>query len=144
MTRPLTCASISRAMSSPRPSAAFTLPSCGEGRMRRISLYMRSSLRRFVAAENGLMIHKRAARSLIGIKQGRRRSGAQRQHAVGRAVAVEEGADVDDDLLAHVDAALDGGRAHMRQDDDLALRRQLDELRVHGRLVLEHVEAGAG
>ena len=36
------------------------------------------------------------------------------QHPVGRLVVVEEGADVDDHLLAHLDAAFDGGRAHMR------------------------------
>ncbi len=34
---------------------------------------------------------------------------------VGRAVAVHEGLDVDDDLAAHLDAAFDGGRAHMGQ-----------------------------
>ena len=38
-----------------------------------------------------------------------------RQHAVRRLVIVEEGPDIDDHLLAHLDAALDGGRAHMRQ-----------------------------
>ena len=32
----------------------------------------------------------------------------------------------------------------MRQQHDLAGARELDELRVHRRLVLEHVEAGAG
>src|SRR5258707_139747 len=32
-----------------------------------------------------------------------------RQHAVRRLVVVEEGLDVDDHLLAHFDAALDGG-----------------------------------
>ena len=37
------------------------------------------------------------------------------QHAIRRLVVVEEGSDVDDHLLAHLDAALDGGRAHMRQ-----------------------------
>ena len=35
--------------------------------------------------------------------------------AIRRLVAVGEGLDVDDHLLAHVDAAFDGGRAHMRQ-----------------------------
>jgi hypothetical protein len=35
-------------------------------------------------------------------------------------VAVHEGADVDDHLLAHVDAALDRGRAHVRRQYDLA------------------------
>ena len=36
------------------------------------------------------------------------------------------------------------GRAHVRQQHDLAGARELDELRVDRRLVLEHVEAGAG
>ena len=42
----------------------------------------------------------------------------RRVHAVGRIVAVEEGLDVDDHLLAHVDAAFDRGRAHVRQRHD--------------------------
>ena len=41
------------------------------------------------------------------------------QQPVGRMVAVHEGLDVDDDLLAHVDAALDRRRSHMRQKRDL-------------------------
>ena len=60
------------------------------------------------------------------------------------AVAVHEGLDVDDDLLAHVDAAFERRRAHVRQQHDLAVARELDQLRVDRRLVLEHVEAGAG
>ena len=68
----------------------------------------------------------------------------RRQHAVRRAVAVQEGLDVDDDLFAHVDAAFDRGRAEMRQQHDLAGARELDELRADRGLVLEHVEAGAG
>ncbi len=67
----------------------------------------------------------------------------QRQHAVRRPVAVAVGADVDDHLLAHVDAAFDRRRSHVRQDDDLALAGELDELRIDRRLVLEDVEAGA-
>jgi hypothetical protein len=35
-------------------------------------------------------------------------------HAVGRIVPVEEGADVDDHLLAHVETAFEGCRAEMR------------------------------
>ena len=62
----------------------------------------------------------------------------------GRAVAVDEGLDVDDDLLAHVDAALVGRRAHMRQQHDLALPGELQEARIDRRLLLEHVEPGAG
>ena len=46
----------------------------------------------------------------------------RRQHAIRRLVAVHEGLDVDDDLLAHVDAAFERGRAHMRQQHDLAAR----------------------
>ena len=68
----------------------------------------------------------------------------RRQHPIRRPVAVHEGADVDDHLLAHVDAAFERGRAHMRQQHHLAGARELDQLRVHRRLVLEHVEAGAG
>ena len=56
---------------------------------------------------------------------------------------VQEGLDVDDDLLAHVDAALERGRAHMRQQYHLTRAGELDQLGVDGRLVLEHVEACA-
>ncbi|ENN84449.1 hypothetical protein RHSP_22289 [Rhizobium freirei PRF 81] len=69
---------------------------------------------------------------------------AKRQHAIGRAMTVDEGADVDDDLVAHVDAALEGRRAHMRQKYHLALIGELHQLRIDGGFVLEHVEAGAG
>ena len=44
----------------------------------------------------------------------------RRQHAIRRLVAVHEGLDVDDDLLAHVDAAFDRRRAHVRQQHHLA------------------------
>src|SRR5260221_9476837 len=37
------------------------------------------------------------------------------QHAVRRLVIVQKSSDVDDHLLAHLDTAFDGGRAHMRQ-----------------------------
>src|SRR5689334_21377204 len=63
------------------------------------------------------------------------------QDAVGRLVAVGEGLDVDDDLLAHIDAAFDGGRAHMREQHDVV---ELQQLRIDRGLVLEDVEAGAG
>ena len=53
----------------------------------------------------------------------------RRQHAVRRPMAVHEGADVDDHLLAHVDAAFDRRRAHVRQQHDLAVAGELDELR---------------
>jgi hypothetical protein len=57
-------------------------------------------------------------------------------------MAVHEGLDVDDDLLAHIDAALVGRRAHMRQEHHLALAGELDEPRADRGLLLEHVEAG--
>ena len=60
---------------------------------------------------------------------------------VRRLVAVHPGADVDDHLFAHVDAALDGGRAHVRQEDDVG---QLQELGVDRRLVLIDVQARPG
>src|SRR5262249_56145208 len=60
--------------------------------------------------------------------------------AVGRRVAVEEGLDVDDNLLAHVDAALESGGAHMRQHHHLLA---LWQLRIDRRLVLEHIETSA-
>jgi hypothetical protein len=69
------------------------------------------------------------------------RSQHRADDAVGRAVAVGEGLDVDDHPLAHRDAALDRRRAHMRQQHDIVER---GEARVDRRLVLEHVEAGAG
>ncbi len=62
-------------------------------------------------------------------------------HPVGRGVAVGEGLDVDDDLLAHIDAAFDGRRAHMRQQHHVI---QLHELGVDRRLVLENVEPRPG
>src|SRR5437763_1117179 len=59
-------------------------------------------------------------------------------------MAVEEGLDVDDDLLAHIDPAFERGRSEMRQQHDLAGPRELDQFRIDGGLVLEHVEPGAG
>src|SRR5690606_34116841 len=47
-----------------------------------------------------------------------------RQYAVGRAVPVDKSLDIDDDLITHIDAAFHGGRAHMRQQDDLAFFRK--------------------
>jgi hypothetical protein len=60
---------------------------------------------------------------------------------VGGAVAIGEGLDVDDDLFAHREAALDRRRAHMRQEHDIV---EGPEAWVDGRRVLEDVEAGAG
>ncbi len=48
------------------------------------------------------------------------RSEHSRQHAVGRPVAVHEGLDIDDHLLAHLVATLVGRRAHVRQQRHLA------------------------
>jgi len=61
----------------------------------------------------------------------------RRQHAIGRPVSVQEGLDIDDHLLAHVDTAFECGRAHVRQQYDLAYACELDQLRIDGRLVLE-------
>ncbi len=72
------------------------------------------------------------------------RSKHRGQHAIGRAMPVHEGSDVDDDLLAHVDAAFQGGRAHVGQQHDLSHARELHELRIDCGLMLEHVEAGTG
>src|SRR6266508_1774441 len=66
------------------------------------------------------------------------------QDTVRRPVAIHEGLDVDDDLFAHVDAAFQRGRAHMRQQDNLALARQPQQPRIDRWLVIEHVEARAG
>src|SRR5271163_2703313 len=63
------------------------------------------------------------------------------EDAVGRAVAVGEGLDVDDDLLAHGEPPFDRRRAHMRQKHDII---ESTQPRVDRRLVLEHVETGAG
>src|SRR5439155_1664826 len=68
----------------------------------------------------------------------------RRQHAIGRPVSVQEGLDIDDHLLAHVDTAFECGRAHVRQQYDLAYACELDQLRIDGRLVLENIEARAG
>src|SRR6516165_3057774 len=68
----------------------------------------------------------------------------RRQDAIRRPMAVQEGLDVDDDLLAHVDTALKRGRGQMRQQHDLAGARELDQLWIDGRLMLEHVETSAG
>jgi hypothetical protein len=58
-----------------------------------------------------------------------------RHHLVGRAVAVGEGLDVDDHLLAHLDPPLQRGRAHVRQQHHV---RQLAQARVDVVAALEH------
>src|SRR5690606_19569996 len=73
-----------------------------------------------------------------------RPSGLDRQHPIRRTMTVKEGADVDDDLLAHVDTALNRRRTHVRQDYHLAFRGQLNEFRVNRRLVFEDVQPGTG
>ena len=50
---------------------------------------------------------------------------------------VGEALDIDDHLVAHVDPGLDGGRAHVRQQDDIV---ELHQLRIDRRLVLEDIE----
>ena len=57
------------------------------------------------------------AGAVLGLEAKFRRVPSQhrRENAVGRFVAVGKGLDVDDDLLAHVDAAFERGRAHVRQ-----------------------------
>src|SRR5262249_43757054 len=52
------------------------------------------------------------------------------QHAVRRAVPIQEGLDVDDHLLAHVDPAFECGRTHMRQQDNFPDACELDQLRI--------------
>src|SRR5690348_9703798 len=66
------------------------------------------------------------------------------QYAIRRAVAVHEGADIDDHLLAHVDAPFDRRRSHVRQEHDLSGAREAHELGLDRRLVLEHVEPCPG
>ena len=58
------------------------------------------------------------------------------EDAVGRAVAVGEGLDVDDHPLAHCDASFDRRRAHMREQYDIVERAQPW---IDGGLVLEHI-----
>ena len=63
----------------------------------------------------------------------------RRQHPIRRLVSIHERLDVDDDLVAHIDAALNGGRTGVWQQHHLAGAREPYELRVDRRLVLEHV-----
>ena len=63
-----------------------------------------------------------------------------RQHLIWRAVTIGEGLDVDDHFLAHLYPALDGGGAHVRQEDDVGKFAQAG---VDFVAVLENVEAGA-
>src|SRR5580704_14814274 len=87
--------------------------------------------------------HVSRAHKMLRLRRRPLPSQHRRQHAVRRAVAVHEGPDVDDDLLAHVDAAFERRRTEMRQQHDLAGTGKLDEFRAHRRLVLEDIEAGA-
>ncbi|MPL89866.1 hypothetical protein SDC9_35908 [bioreactor metagenome] len=64
-----------------------------------------------------------------------------RHHQIRRPVPVGKGLDVDDHLLAHLGAALDRGRAHMRQQHHV---RQVAQLGVELGAIFEHVEPGAG
>ncbi len=60
------------------------------------------------------------------------------------ALSFDEGADVDDHLLAHVDTPFfQRRRAHMWQDDHLAALGELAQLGIDCRLVLEQIERRA-
>jgi hypothetical protein len=59
-----------------------------------------------------------------------------RHNPVWRLVPVAEGLDVDDNLLAHVHPALDGGRPHVRHQHGL---RVLEQARVDRRFVFKHI-----
>src|SRR5262249_6993217 len=74
-------------------------------------------------------------RDTLSIRQIRKGSKHRWQHPVGWLVAIEESADVDDDLLAHLDAALDRGRAHVGEHHDLAGARELEQLGIDRRRV---------
>src|SRR5215216_740251 len=56
----------------------------------------------------------------FGYTRDERISQHRGQHAVRRLVAIKKCPDVDDYLLAHVDAAFQRGRAHVRQQHHLA------------------------
>ena len=53
-------------------------------------------------------------------------------------MSVEEGLDVDNDLLAHIHATFQGRRSRMGKDDDPVA---LQEFRVYCRFMFKHVEA---
>ena len=53
---------------------------------------------------------------------------------------VHKGLDIDNDLFAHIDTALDRGRAHMRQEHDIG---QLEQLGINGGFVFIDIEARA-
>ncbi len=57
--------------------------------------------------------HRREGRGLKDLQRAR-------QHAIRRLVAIQKRLHVNDDLLAHFDTALIGGRTHMRQQGHLA------------------------
>ena len=59
-------------------------------------------------------------------------------------MAVHEGADVDDNFFADIDAAFDGRRSETRHQHDLAGARELDQLGIDRGLMLENVKACAG
>ena len=54
-------------------------------------------------------------------------------------MAVGKGLDVDQNLLAHIDAPFHGGRAHVRQQQDIVQRKQFW---INRRFVFEHVQSG--
>ena len=59
-------------------------------------------------------------------------------------MAIHEGLDIDNDLLAHINAPFDRRRAGVRQQDDLTRAGELDQLWIDRRLMFEHVEPGTG
>ena len=69
------------------------------------------------------------ARQDYSVGRGTRAFGARSKHgcvhAVRRIVAVEEGVDVDDHLLAHVEAALKRRRAKVRKNHNLVVLQEL-------------------
>ena len=64
-------------------------------------------------------------------------------HAVRRLAAVEEGADVDDDGVTHLEPRLEGCGGHMRRKPQLLVARQSQEARIDAAGAFEYVERGA-
>src|SRR5262245_35671281 len=60
------------------------------------------------------MVSARRSSSAVCVSLTQLHSEHAGEHAIRRLVVVEEGSDIDNHLLAHVDAAFDGGRTHMR------------------------------
>ena len=80
------------------------------------------------------------AKARVKARARARDSQHRRDDAVGRLVAVGEGLDVDNHLLAHVHAAFERGGAHVGQEHHVLL---LEKPRIDGGLAFEDIEAGA-